>query len=245
MSISVSKYQNTISNSTSDSGCKSYYKGNNDIRNNITEGSGDKVALFEDILQNRSTKKKILLFLPEHRTTESLLHVMNEVLLQIKQQQKQNKGPQNHYEFRNNNNYEMRVSPNSSFQVPGYKLFKPRYWTYATLKPKSDLKISGDDAEEEKDVKGRIVILEDEIQLQAIDSLLEEGRTLYRIQVTATRAEQDEEQFPITDKTGCDPNRKSSNIASKPWLYKNNFYSSETVETYVWNGNSIAGEWEY
>lgn len=119
----------------------------------------------------------------------------------------------------NNETWDYLMSPNSDYKLKGYELFKPKYLGYSTLKPSPSKQIEN----ETTNVLGSLLLLKNDKGtklLDIADSILDEGKTLSRIQVDV-------------------------NLLSYTCGASRNSLLSLPVYTYIWNGNSLIGEYEY
>lgn len=119
----------------------------------------------------------------------------------------------------NNETWDYLMSPNADYKLKGYELFKPKYLGYSTLKPSPSKQIEN----ETSTVLGSLLLLKNDKGtklLDIADSILDEGKTLSRIQV-------DVSSLSYT----CGASRDA--LLFFP------------VYTYIWNGNSLIGEYEY
>lgn len=146
------------------------------LNNESYDGS---LSFFEDVLQHKDHKGKVVLFIPEHELSHAWLGTMGNVssLSQPPSPQKQ----------------PLRLSPKSTFNVPGYDLhYSPFQSACATIKPKelatentpkAIRKCCGQDG-----VLGRLLVLDDESHLPTIDTVLEQEKRLNRVHVNVEKA---------------------------------------------------------
>lgn len=184
------------------------------------------VQFFTNVLKEKDRQGYALLFVPEDKTTETFLSMIKSALRQAANSKD-----------RDDNDETVMVSPTMSFKATEYLVFKPKYYSYATW----TLKGKAVDAQDDEKSMGRLVLLKQEAMLCILDSALDEGETLSRIQVAVERA------------AAANPSARSTPAAGLAgWMsYVLGKFGAGgeasgkgMAEAYVWNGNSVVGEWE-
>lgn len=148
------------------------------------------------------------------------------------------------------------------YQLLDYTVFKPKFYARPVLKPATavcmlkgavqnpetlsmdedtDLEDTAYDSTESEyfGVPGRLFYFQDQIHLQKLDSILDEGRTLRRISAKARLSR-------LSSKSSESSSSSEDSINDDSTIIGDDDISGTSidVEVFVWNGNSLVGEWE-
>ncbi|VVT57674.1 uncharacterized protein SAPINGB_P005813 [Magnusiomyces paraingens] len=188
------------------------------------------------------------LFVPSHATSGSFLQSMKDT---FEKEYEKRKNEENITKTNPEEKLEpfLTLSPPKMFQAVDYYEFMPKYYSYVSLRPRSDIKSNAKVLSEEekfqKNSEGYLVYIPDNTLLQSFDGFLDEGQIVSRLQLkvelVVEKAKNDGDNTRVGGKVWGAVSKYLENVGLSK---SDNSQSMWDVEAYVWNGNSRFGEWE-